>query len=45
MRLEGLEPSAFGTGIRRAAICAITSFYLFLVRELNPGRLGENQVS
>lgn len=48
MRLEGVEPPTFGSGIRRAANCAIASnqkFKLFLVRESNPGRQGENLVS
>ena len=44
MRLEGLEPPTFGSGIRRAANCAIASNY-FLVRDSNPGRQGENLVS
>ena len=44
LRLEGLEPPTFGSGIRRAANCAIASNY-FLVRDSNPGRQGENLVS
>ena len=48
MKLEGVEPPTFGSGIRRAANCAIAStrkFIYFLVRESNPGRQGENLVS
>ena len=60
VKLEGVEPPTFGSGIRRAANCAIASYIciyiryiyfclfvceLFLVRESNPGRQGENLVS
>ena len=50
MKLEGVEPPTFGSGIRRAANCAIASNQrcvnkIFLVRESNPGRQGENLVS
>ena len=47
MKLEGVEPPTFGSGIRRAANCAIAScaYKHFLVRESNPGRQGENLVS
>ncbi len=45
MKLEGVEPPTFGSGIRRAANCAIASQKIFLVRESNPGRQGENLVS
>ena len=49
LKLEGVEPPTFGSGIRRAANCAIAShqkiLQRFLVRESNPGRQGENLVS
>jgi hypothetical protein len=52
LRPEGLEPPTYGSGIRRATSCAMASRFnfncitnIFRVRDLNPGRLGENQVS
>ncbi len=53
MKPEGFEPPTFGSGIRRATVapwllCRKSFFFLFFffrVRDSNPGRLGENQVS